>query len=374
MFLNFTAYNILTMLFVKRIMLIRQVIIIKKIISIMLCLFIPIMGGVYGEVHTKDNSGGVNMKTIYLAGGCFWGTEHFLKNIEGVLSTEVGYANGGSEGVCYSDVCSGSGHAEVVKVEYDPSIVNLEFILDLFYMTIDPLSVNRQGNDVGTQYRTGIYFIDEEDRAVIENSLDKLELKLNNPTAIEVFPLVDYTKAEEHHQDYLDKNPNGYCHINPELFEIAKSAKPFKKYLKPADSELRGLLSPLEYDVTQNAATEPSFRNKYWNLFEKGIYVDIVTGEPLFVSSDKFESGCGWPSFSKPIAEGIIIENKDTSYGMVRTEVRSSLGNSHLGHVFKDGPSELGGLRYCINSAALRFIPLAEMESEGYGEYISLIK
>ncbi|NMD38386.1 MAG: peptide-methionine (R)-S-oxide reductase MsrB [Christensenellaceae bacterium] len=317
---------------------------------------------------------GDNLKTIYLAGGCFWGTEHFLKNIEGVINTEVGYTNGGSEGVCYNEVCSGSGHAEAVKVDYDPNKITLDFILDLYYLTIDPFSVNQQGNDVGVQYRTGIYYIDKEDKIIIEKSIEKLETELNKPTAIEILPLLDFTVAEEHHQDYLTKNPGGYCHIDPRLFELAKNAKPKKEYLKPSIEELKTKLSPLEFEVTQNSGTESPFKNEYWDNFKKGIYVDIVTGEPLFTSNDKFESGCGWPSFSKPIDDSLISEFEDNSYGRKRTEVRSTLGDSHLGHVFNDGPVELGGLRYCINSAALRFIAYEDMETEGHGDYMDIVE
>lgn len=358
----------------------------KRIIIIVLCLSVllsPILFSKNKAVEniTKTDSSlintkleGENMKTIYLAGGCFWGTEHFLKNIEGILYTEVGYANGGKEGVTYREVCNGSGHAEVVKVEYNPNIVGLDFILDLYYKTIDPFSINRQGNDVGVQYRTGIYFVDDEDRPIIEKSIDQLELRLNKPTEIEVFPLMDYTVAEEHHQDYLIKNPGGYCHLDPKLFELAKSAKPKIQFEKPSDDELKAKLSPIEYEVTQKADTEPPFKNEYWDNFKRGIYVDIVTGEPLFVSTDKFESGCGWPSFSKPINDSLITELEDNSFGMKRVEVRSSLGDSHLGHVFEDGPTELGGLRYCINSASLKFIAYEDMQAEGYADYMDLVK
>jgi len=145
-------------------------------------------------------------------------------------------------------------------------------------------------------------------------------------------------------------------------------------YVKKDLKEVKSRLNKLQYEVTQNNATERPFRNEYWDNDRKGIYVDIVTGEPLFISNDKFDSGCGWPSFTKPIDEGVIIEKEDKTYGMIRTEVRSRTGDSHLGHVFNDGPKDKGGLRYCINSAALKFIQLEDMEGEGYGKYIRLIK
>lgn len=187
--------------------------------------------------------------------------------------------------------------------------------------------------------------------------------------------MTNFYPAENYHQDYLDKNPNGYCHINPALFEMARKANAPKSkvYQKPDDTVLRQQLSAEQYAVTQKNATEPAFRNEYWDEYRPGIYVDITTGEPLFVSTDKFDSSCGWPSFSQPIQKDLITEKKDTSYGMTRTEVRSKTGNAHLGHVFTDGPKEKGG-RYCINSASLRFIPKEKMKEEGYGEYLPLIK
>ncbi len=310
---------------------------------------------------------------IYLAGGCFWGTEHFLKQIDGIRETQVGFANGNTENPTYEDVCRrGTGHAETVRVLYDKALAPLEFVLGLYYKTIDPTSLNRQGNDRGTQYRTGIYYTDETDLPVIKKSLAELENSLGKPVSIEVARLENFFPAEEYHQKYLDKNPGGYCHIEPELFELAKSAKPASRFSKPDDAALKKHLSPLQYEVTQNAATERPFANEYFDKFEDGIYVDITTGEPLFISADKFESGCGWPSFSRPIKSELLDERSDKSRGMLRTEVRSKNGNAHLGHVFEDGPRENGGLRYCINSASLRFIPKYLMEKEGYGDWLNL--
>ena len=310
---------------------------------------------------------------IYLAGGCFWGTEHFLKQINGVKETQVGYANGNTENPTYEDVCSrDTGHAETVRVLFDKSLAPLEFILELYYKTIDATSLNRQGNDRGTQYRTGIYYTDEADLPIIKKSLAELEKALGKPVVTELARLKNFFPAEEYHQKYLDNNPGGYCHIEPELFEMAKSAKPAPRFSKPDEIALKKLLTPLQYEVTQNAATERPFANEYFDNFKDGIYIDSTTGEPLFVSSDKFESGCGWPSFSKPIENELLNEHTDKSHGMLRTEVRSKNGNAHLGHVFEDGPREKGGLRYCINSASLRFIPINLMEKEGYGDWLYL--
>lgn len=314
-------------------------------------------------------------KEIYFAGGCFWGTEHFLKLINGVKATQVGYANGNVANPTYKQVCTGeTNFAETVKVEYDPQEVDLNLLIDLFFKTIDPTSLNRQGNDRGTQYRTGIFYTDPADLPMIEAVVKEQAKAYSKPLVVEVKPLSNFYKAEDYHQDYLDKNPGGYCHVNPALFELAKKANTKKAYKKPDDATLRTKLTAEQYAVTQKAATEPAFKNEYWNEHREGIYVDITTGEPLFTSTDKFDSGCGWPSFSKPIDKKVVKENVDNSHGMVRTEVRSLSGNAHLGHVFNDGPVDKGGLRYCINSASLRFIPKEKMQEEGYGEYISLVR
>lgn len=314
---------------------------------------------------------------IYLAGGCFWGTEHFLKQIRGVESTQVGYANSTIPNPSYEQVCSGKTNAaETVKVVYDSETVSLNLLLDLYFQTIDPTSLNRQGNDHGTQYRTGIYYTNKADIPIINQAIKILSAQYQRPVMIEVKPLENFYPAETYHQDYLGKNPNGYCHINPALFDMARKANaPQRKvYQKPDAATLRKTLSAEQYAVTQKNATEPAFHNKYWDEHRPGIYVDVTTGEPLFVSSDKFDSGCGWPSFSKPISKSLINEKLDTTHGMVRTEVRSKTGDAHLGHVFTDGPKEKGGLRYCINSASLRFIPKDKMQEEGYGDYLPLIK
>lgn len=314
-------------------------------------------------------------KEIYLAGGCFWGTEKYLENMKGIIETEVGYANGNTEYPTYEEVChKNTGHAETVKVIYDEAIISLSFLLELYYDVINPVSINRQGQDTGSQYRTGIYFVDSQDEDFIQKSISELQKRYQEKIAIEVKPLVNYYKAEEYHQKYLDKNPSGYCHIGKDKFEKAKKAvDPGKMYRKKPKEDLEKTLTKIQYEVTQNNATETPFQNEYFNEFREGIYVDITTGEPLFISCDKFESGCGWPSFSRPINEGIIEKNTDRSLGRTRTEVRSKTGDAHLGHVFEDGPAEMGGLRYCINSAALKFISKEKLEQEGYGDFIRLL-
>ena len=314
-------------------------------------------------------------KLIYLAGGCFWGTEKYLSLVKGVVETEVGYANGNTENPSYEDVCRrNTGHAEAVKLVYDPEIIDLENLLKLFYKAIDPVAVNRQGYDIGTQYRTGVYYVDKEDEAVINASLEELQKDYSLPLAVEVVELENYYAAEEYHQKYLDKNPGGYCHIGElEFYELEQAQKHARYKVKP-QKELEMTLTEMQYNVTQNSSTEPPFDNEYFDNFEEGIYLDITSGEPLFTSKDKFESGCGWPSFSKPIDEEVVEEKSDLSFGMARTEVRTANSNSHLGHVFKDGPKESGGLRYCINSASLEFIPKGEMEAKGYKDLLYLFE
>mgnify|MGYP000996932802 FL=1 len=311
------------------------------------------------------------MAEIYLAGGCFWGLEEYFSRIEGVEQTTVGYANGQVESTNYQLIHQ-TDHAETVHLIYDEKRVSLREILLYYFRVIDPLSVNKQGNDVGRQYRTGVYYTDEGDKAVIEQVFAEQEKQLGQKIAVELEPLRHYVLAEDYHQDYLKKNPGGYCHIN--VNDAYQPLVDSGQYEKPTDAELKEQLTQEQYQVTQHSATERPFHNAYNATFEEGIYVDVTTGEPLFFAGDKFESGCGWPSFSRPIAIEVLRYYEDKSHGMERIEVRSRSGNAHLGHVFTDGPESAGGLRYCINSAALRFIPKEKMEAEGYAYLLQHMK
>lgn len=318
-----------------------------------------------------------NTKVIYFAGGCFWGTEHFFQQVRGVVHTEVGYANGNTKKPTYKEVTTGTtGFAEAVKVTYDPKEIDFELLLDLFLQTIDPTTLNRQGNDVGTQYRSGIYYVDKEDQFIITQKINELAKQYTKEIVVEVEPLRNFYDAETYHQKYLDKNPGGYCHIGADLFELARKANPKKKqvYQRQEKEVLKQTLSPIQYEVTQKNGTERAYSNELWKEFREGIYVDITTGEPLFISTDKYDAGCGWPSFTKPIDTKLIEEKEDNTHGMQRTEVRSATGDAHLGHVFNDGPKDKGGLRYCINGASLRFIPKEEMKAQGYENYLPLVK
>ena len=305
----------------------------------------------------------LNNHTIYLAGGCFWGVEEYFSRVPGVLDAVSGYANGRSETTRY-ELIGQTGHAETVQVTYDASKVSLREILLHFFRIINPLSKNKQGNDVGTQYRTGVYYTDDNDLPVIKQVFQEMTEQYGQPLAVELLPLKHFIPAEDYHQDYLKKNPNGYCHIN--VNQAASPVIDASAYHKPNREELKESLSPEAYAVTQENGTERAFTSPLWNQFEPGIYVDVVTGEPLFSSKDKFDSACGWPSFSRPISPEVANYKEDHSHNMDRIEVRSRVGDSHLGHVFPDGPSDRGGLRYCINGVATRFVPKADMVKEGY--------
>lgn len=324
------------------------------------------------EVMNMENTENV----IYLAGGCFWGIEQLMQSIPGVIDAQSGYANGSGEAEAnYPIVSTGkTGFRETVRVEYDPEQVSLDALLLAYFYVIDPTVENRQGNDVGTQYQTGVYYTNDKAKETVER-IAEIERSRSRQFKVEIGPLVNFYPAEEYHQDYLEKNPNGYCHIPLAEMKLFSSLRIDPgDYQKPAAEAIRDKLTSEQYRVTQQNGTEHPFANEFWDQFEKGIYVDVVTGEPLFSSTDKFESGCGWPAFSNPIEEPAVVELPDDSHGMHRTEVRSRSGDSHLGHVFTGDPESPNGVRYCINSASLRFVPYAKMEAEGYGYLLDLFE
>ncbi len=325
------------------------------------------IGAAYYYKKNQRFNKGKKTKKIYLAGGCFWGIEAYFSKLPGIVRTLVGYANGHTVHPTYPKVLKGdTGHAETVMIEYDPHKITLAEILDHFFSVINPTTIDRQGNDVGNQYRTGVYYVNLADKNIVDRVIEGESMKYSLPIVTEIEPLNNFYRAERYHQKYLDKNPDGYCHID--ITPVEK----YIKYTRPSDDELRKMLSDLQYKVTQHSATESPFSSYYEENIDEGIYVDVVTGEPLFSSKDKYNSGTGWPSFTKPITKSAVKEKVDGSNGMFRTEVRSSVGDSHLGHVFDDGPENRGGLRYCINGASLQFIPAGELTYSGYKEYNSM--
>lgn len=325
-------------------------------------------------MNTQDTATTTQQKALF-AGGCFWCMEKPFEQMDGVLSVTSGYAGGTTTDPNYENYAAG-GHIEVVQIVYDPQKVGFKELLDVYWRQVDPTDAGGQFVDRGHAYTSAIFYYDEEQRTLAEQSKKELAASgvFDKPIVTPIIPAATFYPAEDYHQDYYKENPVRYRFYRAGSGRDSFLDKVWGEERKTGTidkKDLKNRLTPLQYKVTQEEGTEPAFNNEYWDNKRPGIYVDIVSGEPLFSSLDKYDSGTGWPSFSRPLVPENIVERKDRSFFMTRTEVRSKKAGSHLGHVFDDGPPPTG-LRYCLNSAALRFVPAEDLEKEGYGEFVKL--